>query len=260
LEIKFTLLKLVLNNLKTQKFNSKNYYWIVLLLTIFTACGQNKKEATSPFKFLEAVDIFRSHVADSLKYLIPILDSVLESDQKYRYGSMNDETLTNFKLHNKEVISIDSTNTIKVSAILDRYGWLGKKDIGIMESQAIFFVIQHADSATQEKYLPLIRKAVMDKKENPHHLTMLEDRVSLRKNKYQIYGTQVIYEYRNKKYYLLPLIDPENVIKRRKSIGLDSISFQLYLNKFHIKWSFESYKRDLPEVQEFLLKSKTHLR
>ena len=233
----------------------------MLVLTIFTACGQNKKEVTSPFKFLEAVDIYRAHIADSLKYLIPILDSVVESDQKYRYGISNDdEGMRNFKLHNKEVRSIDSINTIKVSAILDRYGWLGKKDVGIMESEAIFFVIQHADSATQEKYLPLIRKAVMDKKENPHHLTMLEDRVSLRKNKYQIYGTQVIYDFQNKKHYLLPLIDPENVIERRKSIGLDSTSFQSYLTKFNIKWDVETYKKDLPEVQEFLLKSKYHLR
>lgn len=240
----------------------KNFtpFWFVLLFTIFTsACGQNRKEKQNPFNFLKAMDRYRSEVTDSLKYLIPVLDSVLESDQKYRYGiSNNDQAMREFKSHNKEVRGVDSINFLKVSAILDRYGWLGKKDIGIMGNKAIFFVIQHADYANQEKYLPLLRQAILDKKDDPNQLAMLEDRVNLKKNKNQIYGTQVIYDFQKKKYYLLPIIEPENVIRRRESIGLDSATFQSYLNTFHIIWNVETYKKELPEVKQLMLHLKNN--
>ncbi len=247
-----------MRNYKNQK---RNFIWIVLLCNIFiSACGQTPKDSDKSFKLVYAVDIYRKNVADSLKYLIPILDSVWESDQEYRYGTVNnpkgkveqEKAMQRFQSHKKEVRDIDSINIIKVSSILDKYGWLGYKTIGILESDALFFVIQHADSATQEKYLPLLRKAVMGKKENPHHLTMLEDRISLKKNQYQIYGTQVIYDFQKKKYYLLPIIDPENIIERRRSIGLDSSSLQSYLNTFHIIWNVETYKKELPEAQKLM--------
>lgn len=244
-----------------EKYKSIQPGILLFLIMIASACGQNKTNSNKRFEFLYALDIYRANVADSLKYLIPILDSVLESDQEFRYGTVNnpggkieqEKALRTFRSHNKEVRYIDSINIIKVSSILDRYGWLGHKAIGIQESNAIFLVIQHSDSATQEKYLPLLRKAVITKNENPHHLTMLEDRISLRKNSYQIYGTQTIYDFQQKRYYLLPIINPEKIIERRKSIGLDSASFQAYLNTFNITWDITTYKKELPEIQQLML-------
>jgi len=94
----------------------------------------------------------------------------------------------------KLVINIrktDSLNLIVVSEILDKYGYLGYDDVGVIESQSLFLVIQHADLFVQEKYLPVIRKAVLDKKTFPSNLALLEDRISLRKGKKQIYGSQI---------------------------------------------------------------------
>src|SRR5689334_21430949 len=54
----------------------------------------------------------------------------------------------------------DSINEIKVTAILDKYGWLGTDIIGITGNDALFLVIQHAGLSTQEKYLPMMREAV----------------------------------------------------------------------------------------------------
>jgi len=245
------------------------FFWILLLLVMVTSVfGQkNEKEDSvpSPFSLVYAIDLYRKSVADSLKYLIPVLDSILESDQKYRYGTNNnskgkkeqEEAIQRFLQHKNEVRYIDSMNTLKVSAILDRYGWLDRKRIGIMESDALFFVIQHADSATQEKYLPSLRKAVLDKTISPHHLTMLEDRISLKKNKYQVYGTQLFYYPPNKRYYLMPLIDPEDIIQTRKAIGLDSASFGTYLTQFNLVWDIDTYKKELPDVQKYLLHNKT---
>jgi len=87
---------------------------------------------------------------------------------------------------------------------------------------------------------------------------MMEDRVSMRKNKYQVYGTQLLYYPPKKRYYIMPLIDPENIIQRRKSIGLDSASFGAYLKQFKLTWDIKEYKKELPEVQQYILLGKNH--
>ncbi len=238
-------------------------FLVVFLVVIFSsACGQkNEKDDSlpSPFKALYAIDPYRNHVADSLKYLIPILDSVLETDQKYRYRRPKEDgaaATERFNRHKKEIAYTDSINVIIIKGILDRYGWLDKKKIGLVESSALFMVIQHADIKTQEKYLPSLRKAVLDKIETPHHLTMLEDRVSLREKKHQVYGTQVFYYPPDKKYYLFPLIDPENIIQRRMEVGLDSASFAAYLKQFNMQWDLATYQKELPKVEQYILKMK----
>ena len=250
--------------IERQKYQFTRSRMILFCIISIAACSPKKVEKIDPFKLIYAVDIYRAHVADSLKYLIPILDSVLESDQKYRYGTgynpegklAQQKTIEEFRSHGSEVRHTDSINLIKVCAIIDRYGWLSHKTIGVQESNAIFLVIQHADSATWEKYIPLLRKAVMEKKESPQHLVMMEDRLSIKKYKCQLYGTQVIYDFKKKKYYLMPVIDPENIIQRRKLIGLDSATFQSYLNTFHIQWNLETYKSELPEVEQLMARRK----
>ncbi|MES2327994.1 MAG: DUF6624 domain-containing protein [Bacteroidota bacterium] len=197
-----------------------------------------------------------------MKYLIPIIDSVWESDQKYRYHRPNETAAASterFTRHKKEVQFIDSVNVAVVTGILDRYGWIDKKRIGILESSALFFVIQHATIETQEKYLPSLRKAVIDKIESPHHLTMLEDRVSIRQKKYQVYGTQLFYYPPDKRYYLYPLLEPENVIQRRNEIGLDSASFSAYLKQFNLEWDLAKYQKELPRVEKYISQLKKPL-
>jgi len=208
---------------------------------------------------LYAVDMYRANAADSLKYLIPILDSVWESDQKYRYHRPNETAAASterFTRHKKEVQYIDSVNVAIVTGILDRYGWIDKKRIGILESSALFFVIQHGAIDIQEKYLPSLRTAVMEKIESPHHLTMLEDRITLRRKKYQVYGTQLFYYPPDKRYYLFPLIEPENVIRRREEIGLDPASFTAYLKQFNLDWDLAKYKKELPKIEKYLARMK----
>src|SRR5205085_2491599 len=92
---------------------------MVVLLFVGPACGQKKEEQekrSNPFQLLYMVDPYRQHVADSLKYLIPQLDSILESDQYYRYGTVNnpkgkeaeEKAMETFMQHKKEVRQADS--------------------------------------------------------------------------------------------------------------------------------------------------------
>ncbi|MDB5232766.1 MAG: hypothetical protein JWN76_3571 [Chitinophagaceae bacterium] len=245
-----------LNN-TVNKEHHRSCNWVMLFIVFFVSCKMHKEDnkntsnLSTTLKNLYKLDIYRARVADSLKYLIPILDTILEQDQRYRYGMNNDPRLIKiFQEHTKEIKETDSLNMLKVMKILDWYGWLGYKRIGINENLAIFYVLQHAPLSMQEKYLPAVKLAVNDKRELPQRLAMLEDRVSLRRNGFQIYGSQVFYYKREKKYYLSPLTEPDSVIERRYKIGLDSATFPEYLKSFHISWNPKQYKEELPRIRQ----------
>lgn len=182
--------------------------------------------------------------------LVMILDTIYQDDQEPRlrltetekkYGWSSYQMQLNLALMTKN----DSINIEKVKSILDKYGWLGQDVIGDQGSDAIFFVIQHSDLATQLKYLPMFRVAVKQGKALPSRLALLEDRVSLKQGKKQIYGSQIMRNNKTGKYFVEPLEDPENVDKRRTQVGLPSI--KEYVSKWGIKWSIEQYNKDLSE-------------
>ena len=182
------------------------------------------------------------------KSLVEVLDTIFEDDQKYReqikdigqkYGSESAEMKSHWKLINEK----DSINLIKVQNILDTRGWLGEDIIGSKGNQTLFLVIQHADLDTQEKYLPMMRDAVRKGNAKSNHLALLEDRVALGKGGKQIYGSQIGRDKKPGEFYVLPLIDPDNVDKRRAEVGLGTI--QEYIQRWGITWDVERYKAEL---------------
>lgn len=146
--------------------------------------------------------------------------AILEEDQKYR-KQMN-ETQKNFGPESKEMNDLwkiamqkDSINLLKVKKILDEKGWVGKDKVGAQANSAIFLVIQHSDLETQKKYLPMMKEAVAKGNASSGSLALLIDRIEIREGRKQIYGSQIGVNQNNKTYYVLPLIDPDNVDKRR---------------------------------------------
>ena len=142
----------------------------------------------------------------------------------------------------------DSIHLIKITEILDKYGWVGADKIGGQANQTLFIVIQHSGLKTQQKYLPMIREAVKIGNANRSALALLEDRVALREGKRQIYGSQIGYNKETNKSYVLPLDDPDNVDKRRAEVGLELLAD--YLKSWDIIWNVEEYKKHLPELEE----------
>lgn len=186
------------------------------------------------------------------KPLVAQLDSVYIDDQKYRqqidtiekkYGWESKEMKSLWKVIDEK----DSVNLIKVKSILEKYGWLGADVISQQGSQTLFLVIQHADPVTQEKYLPMMREAVKNKKASGGNLALLEDRVALEQGKKQIYGSQIGRDQETGKPYILPLEDPDNVDKRRAAVGLQRLSD--YVSHWQIKWDVEQYKKDLQTIE-----------
>jgi hypothetical protein len=193
---------------------------------------------------------------DSLKVL---LDSVWITDQGYRFKQMELQKKgeTESEEYKKLILAIKKTDTINIkiiTTIIDKYGWLGAEVIGDQGNQVLFTVIQHANLATQEKYLPIIREAAKEGKTLTSNLAILEDRIALRQGKKQIYGSQVWLDTKTGNIYVQPMEDPENVDKRRIEVGLPIMDEYLQ-QSFQIKWNIEEYKKNLPIVEE-LIKNK----
>ena len=172
---------------------------------------------------------------------------ILEEDQgpKNAFHSTSD-------LHKRDSlkrvgIKLDSINLIKVKSILETYGWVGIDKIGIEANRALFLSIQHADLATQEKYLPMMREAVRKGDAFSNQLALLEDRVLIRQGKKQIHGSQVELDQNTGRYIVSPIDDPYNVDNRRASVGLQPLSE--YLQNWEIMWDAEEHKRMLLEKE-----------
>ncbi|WP_347925790.1 DUF6624 domain-containing protein [Pontimicrobium sp. SW4] len=184
--------------------------------------------------------------------LVTLLDSIFEDDQKYRKAYIDvvtqqgRESAESKKIFDKMKL-IDSVNLRKVKKILDSRGWLGADLVGDKGVTTMFLVIQHADSQTQRKYLPMIREAFINGKIPANRLAYLEDRVAIGQGKKQIYGTQIGSDPEINASYVLPLIDPKNVDKRRATIGLETL--QQYLSNFNITWNVEEYIEELPNIE-----------
>lgn len=142
----------------------------------------------------------------------------------------------------------DSINLILITQILDTHGWVSPDKVGGQANQTLFLVIQHADLATQQKYLPMMREAVKNKNAGSNSLALLEDRVALGEGKRQLYGSQIGYDEATQKSYVLPLEDPDNVDKHRAEMGLGPIAD--YVKRWDIKWDVEEYKKQLPALEE----------
>jgi len=178
--------------------------------------------------FLDKVKASRIAYSPSLDFsLVPILDTILQDDQQYRLR--RDAVKEKHGADSRELRSLDATiqhydslNIGKVERILDDRGWPSRDITGSEGQSALFLVIQHAELATQEKYLPQIRDAVQQHALPRSYLATLEDRIAISKGEQQTYGTQVGTD-KDGRSYLEPLADPGNVNKRRAEVGMDPL-------------------------------------
>lgn len=186
------------------------------------------------------------------KPVVAELEQIFEDDQRVRkeipvisekYGWESKE----MKSHFKTMGVVDSINVIKVKAIIDKHGWLGKDVIGGRGNATLFLVIQHSDLQTREKYLSIMREAVKNGNAKADHLALLEDRAALEHGKRQTYGSQIHKDPDTQKNYVAPLEDPDNVDKRRANVGLEPLAD--YLKNFNVVWDLEKYKAELPSIE-----------
>lgn len=160
-----------------------------------------------------------------------------------KYGPKSEEMDAQWNL----IHEMDSLNLIEVQKILDSKGWLGQAAVGKKGNLALFLVIQHADLATQLKYLPMMREAVKKGNARLSNLALLEDRVALRQGKRQIYGSQIYTDSETNEKYVAPLIDPENVDKRRSAVGLGKLADSV--KRWNMVWDVEKHKKRIAKIE-----------
>lgn len=193
--------------------------------------------------------------------LIAVLDTIWQTEQtpiRLRdslmriYGAESKEYKEQQLIYEKNHI----INEKKVRNILDYYGWPTKEVIGEQGNWTIFNVIQHADNEVRIKYLPMMRKAVKEKKLEPRFLVRAEDRIATERGDLQIYGGQMKYYPETKSFNLWPVFDPVNIDKRRAEIGLEPIA-EFLKNRFDFEWNLEEQiKRSEKFEKEHFLKNK----
>lgn len=182
--------------------------------------------------------------------LIAVLDTVLLNDQKLRiivgdtidkYGFDSPQV----KKLDQAILKLDSLNQAIVINMLDHNGWPGPDEIKD-HSNTLFLVIQHADLAIQQKYLPLMRVAVDKNFAERSALALLEDRIAVGLGECQIYGSQIGFDSKSKTHYVLPMANPNNVDQRRDVMDLEPLAD--YVKNWRISWNPYTYWKELRKL------------
>jgi hypothetical protein len=142
-----------------------------------------------------------------------------------------------YGLKSKKVSAVwkikDSLNKENFNAI-ERLGKegvnvLNRAEVGQFFATRCFLIIQHSDTASMVKYLPVIKSLYDQGETTGENYALLYDRVQVHRYKgVQYYGTQVN-SVTNKPY---PIKNEINVDKRRKELGMEPLKD--YLLKFGI--------------------------
>lgn len=149
-------------------------------------------------------------IADELLTMVKI-------DQKMRLMAIKDN-----KFWDKNV---DRHNTERLKDIISEVGLPTISKVGLEASKAAWLIAQHADHDLkfQKDVLKKIKKAVKDKDFEAKYLAYITDRVTLKENGWQIYGTQ-FKRNKNNSWQPLPLKDDwQTTNKKRLEIGLNTL-------------------------------------
>ena len=173
------------------------------------------------------------------KPLMEELAEIGEKDQRYRrqmrpisdkYGWNSPQMDSLWTLQ----LPLDSLNTIRILEIIEEFGYPGKSMVGDQASTA-FLVIQHADIEIQEKYLPILTAAAEKDELRYSSLALLIDRVRMRQNKPQLYGSQLQRNEETGGWEFYYIEDEKNVNKRRTEVGLGPL--EDYAKRFGLDYT-----------------------
>jgi len=146
--------------------------------------------------------------------LSTLLSQIYDDDQKYR------SSIEEYQSHKAEAKYQDSADLAKVCQILFKNGWLSINEVGKKGNTTLWVVLQHAPLEIMEKYLPVLQTAVKKGKASKKNLAYFQDRILMYQNKKQLYGTQYKVMNGTKETILWDVEDPDNLNKRRESMGL----------------------------------------
>ncbi len=220
---------------------------ILFVTVVIFACCKNENYHKGKCKDWSTIKE-SVNLPDSLKFLTPVFNQILNDDRKYRCSPNPDY----FSEHITEQQKLDSVNQIMIIDIIKKYGFKGPQQFGMHGYFAFVKVMQHSRKKIQEYIYPLYVKAFKDSCLGGPDLALFEDRINVHRNRMQYFGSQIRYDPNNKEYLIYPLYNADSISFYRKQIGMTE-SFEDYLmNNFKIKWDAEKYKKELPALRQRL--------
>jgi len=132
---------------------------------------------------------------ETIKHLIAELHIIFSDEQTpiserdrlmEKYGAESEEAQAQQKIYKKNHMA----NELKVSKILDKYGWPGADIIGGRGNTTLYLVVQHSSLETRQKYLPMLKEAVKNGNTPPRYFANVQDRINSDLGKPQVYGEQ----------------------------------------------------------------------
>lgn len=145
--------------------------------------------------------------ADKLSEVNLALEKIMDADQNLRerfncaldgFGDNSPE----FMLATRNLNISDSINQKQIDSIFHQYGWLTAPRVSEKASKAYFYVIQHGQYEFQKKYKSAVilafKNGVIDRQE----FNFFIDRLAIREQKYQKYGTQIMTDNMGNNYFV----------------------------------------------------------
>ncbi len=129
---------------------------------------------------------------------------------------------------------INEDNKQRLLAILAEDGWPKRSEVGGSAAGAAFLVIQHADLATQKKYIGMLKEACEAGEARWSGYALMYDRIEMREGRPQLYGSQVRQNPETEALEPHPILEPEKVNERRAEMGMEPL--EDYLARFGIRW------------------------
>ena len=155
-----------------------------------------------------------------------------EYSEKYGWQSAPMDSLWKIQSYS------DSVNSVRVIEIIKEYGYPGKSLVGEQTASAAFLVIQHADLDVQEENLPILSAAADKGEVRWSSIALLIDRVEMRNNRRQIYGSQVSRDSTGQSFFF-EIQKPYTVDSLRATKGLGPLSE--YAERFGFDWDPDAH-------------------
>jgi len=161
------------------------------------------------------------------------LDQRVRKEQWQTYKKLSDKKETSKLI--RELNDLDRKHTNRMKKIISKFGWPGKSSVGEHGANAAWLLVQHSDNDLkfQIRCLKLLKEALKKEDVDPKHVAYLTDRILVHQDKKQIFGTQFVSD-KSGAYGPFPIINLENLEKRRQKMGLEPFSeYKKKMNALH---------------------------
>lgn len=182
--------------------------WIPYLSKIFDNYNSSKG-LPKPIKYEFSIQLLSLSALDQSFYYHVSLSEM-------RYGRNSPVTKAIWEV--KNLINKSNVKTLKF--LIEQYGWPNISEVGAIAASKAFFLIQHSDLKTQKEFLPYFTNAYECNEAKFNWIAMITDRILLRENKPQKYGSQGIWNPNIKQYVTYEIEKPDSVNYWRKKYNL----------------------------------------